>query len=332
MKVSSLYSPNIFIIQEKIDFVRFLESHDSKQVLFIITPAVQRHIPFSPKQGILAPGFGFLKEDLDKKIPELKDILKIVVVGASKIADQAKYIASRLDIPLIAIPSILSTNAFSTERAVLKVNGKPTSVMAKVPDEVYVINSLLDAAPQKYNKFGLIDVLSIYTAIQDWDIAIIDKKASFALEYYLAKAILDAFLSTKLDNDYYDIVKLLLHSGLVVSMYGNGRPESGSEHIIAKVIESKINCFHVYSVSFGMFLAMRLQDSWRKDIVAMIKSISDWDSDYGKNVLAQIEKKLSPEDIKPQPSRYTVLDKVDGNKMENAIKEVIHYLKYDIYL
>lgn len=332
VKALSLYSPNIFIIQGQTDFVGFLENCDAKYALFVITPAVQKYIHFSPRHGVLASGFSFSKENLDKKIPELKGILKIVVVGASKILDQAKYVASQLNIDLVAIPSILSTNAFSTERSVLRVDGKSTSIKAKVPDEVYIIDSLLKAAPQKYNRFGLIDVISIYTAMKDWDIAIADNMAGLALEYYLARALLDAFLSTKLDDNYYDIAKLLLHSGLVVSMHGNGRPESGSEHIIAKVIESKINCFHAYSVSFGIFVAMKLQDSWREDLAVRIRDISDWGSDYGKNILAQIEKNLSSEDIKAQTGRYTVLDKVSKNKIESAIKDIIWYLRYDICL
>lgn len=329
MKITSLNLPNIFVVGENIDFNQFLERYDSKQTLFIITPAVQKHISFSPKQGGLVLGCGFLKEDLDKMMHGLQDTLKIIAIGASKILDQAKYIASQLNVPLIVVPSILSTNAFSTERSVLRVNGKPASVKSKVPDEVYIVNNLLDMAPRKYNTFGLIDVLSIYTALQDWDIAINDQKADFATEYYLAKAILEVFLSTKLSigNDYYNIAKLLLLSGLVVSMYGDGRPESGSEHIIAKAIESKIDCFHACSVSFGMFMAMILQDSWREDVADMIKNIFDWNSDYGKNILAQIEKNLLSEDIKPQPNRYTVLNKVDNSKIEATIKDVINFLK-----
>ena len=329
MEILSLYSPNIFVIKEKINFNQFLERYDTKQVLFMITPAVQKKISFSPKQGKLVTGYSFSKEDLDRKIPEIQNILKIIVVGASKMLDQAKYIASQLKIHLIATPSILSTNAFSTEMAVLKVNGKPTSIKAKVPDEVYIIYSLLEIAPQKYNRFGLIDILSIYTAIQDWNIAITDKKASLALEYYLAKGVLETFLSIKLDkdNDYWNISKLLLLSGLVVNMYGDGRPESGSEHIVAKAIESKIECFHAYSVSFGMLVAMKLQDSWREDIVTITRNIPDWGSDYGKNILNQIEKNISSEDIKPRSGRYTVLDKVDSNKIESSIKEIINFLK-----
>src|SRR3989338_3402187 len=269
MEILSLYSPNIFVIKERMNFNHFLERYDAKQVLFIITPAVQKKISFSPKQGEIVTGYSFSKEELDRKIPELQHILKIVVVGASKILDQAKYIASQLSIPLVAIPSIISTNAFSTGRSALKVNGKVLSIESKVPDEVYIVYSLLEIAPQKYNRFGLIDVLSIYTAIQDWNIAITDKKSSPALEYYLAKGVLETFLSIKLgrDNDYYNISKLLLLSGLVVNMYGDGRSESGSEHIIAKAIESKIECFHAYSVSFGMLVAMNLKDSWREDTV-----------------------------------------------------------------
>ena len=329
MEILSLYSPNIFVIKERMNFNHFLERYDTKQALFIITPAVQKKISFSPKQGEIVTGYSFSKEELDRKIPELQHILKIVVVGASKILDQAKYIASQLSIPLVAIPSILSTNAFSTGRSALKVNGKVLSIESKVPDEVYIVYSLLEIAPQKYNGFGLIDVLSIYTAMQDWKIAITDKKASPALEYYLAKGVLETFLSIKLgqDNDYYNISKLLLLSGLVVNMYGDGRPESGSEHIIAKAIESKIECFHAYSVSFGMLVAMNLQDSWREDTVTITRNIPDWDSDYGKNILNKIEKNISSEDIKPRSGRYTVLDKVDGNRIESSIKEIINYLK-----
>jgi len=328
MKALSLHSPTIFSIQGRVDFNRLLDRHDAKQVLFIITPSVQKKILFSPKQGMVVAGYGFLKEDLDNEIRELRHITKIVAVGASKILDQAKYIASQLNIPLVVIPSILSTNAFSTEKSVLKVSEKSISVDAKVPDEVYIIDQLLKMAPQKYNKFGLIDILSIYTALKDWDIATKEGKASYASEYYLAQGVLDALSSGELAvGDYYNTAKLLLHSGLVVGSYGDGRPESGSEHIIAKAIESKITCFHAYSVSFGMLVAMKLQGSWRKDIVAMARNIPDWDSRYGKNILAQIEKSLSCKDIKPRQGRYTILDKVNGKKIEHTIEKVIRFLK-----
>lgn len=329
MKTLSLIIPKIFIINGRLNLISFLKKYDSKQVLFIITPTVQKNISFIPTQGNISTGFSFLIEDLDKKVSELQNISKIVVIGASKILDQAKYLAYKLNIPLIAVPSILSTNAFSTEKSVLKVDGKATSVDAKVPNEVYIVDSLLEMAPQKYHRFGLIDVLSIYTATQDWDIAIKNKKATLAVEYFLAKSILEAFLhiSTKLEINYYDTTKLLLHSGLVVSMHGDGRPESGSEHIIAKIIESKINCFHAYSVSFGILMAMKLQNSWRKDVALLARNIPDWKSDYGKNILTQIEGNLLSEDVKLKSGRYTVLDETTSLKIDIAIKKTINFLK-----
>ena len=72
-------------------------------------------ISFSPKQGNLVTATVSQKKSWTGKIPELQHILKIIVIGASKMLDQAKYIASQLSIPLVAIPSIISTNAFSTE-------------------------------------------------------------------------------------------------------------------------------------------------------------------------------------------------------------------------
>jgi glycerol dehydrogenase-like iron-containing ADH family enzyme len=198
---------------------------------------------------------------------------------------------------------------------------------------VYIVDSLLDMAPKGYNRFGLIDVFSIYTALADWDIAVSKGKATLALEYYFAKSILDTCLYSNLDmENYYDVVKLLWHSGLVVGMYGDGRPESGSEHIIAKAIESKIDCFHVHSVSFGMLVAMKLQGTWREDIVKLIVDISDWGSEYGKQTLKQIEDHLLSEDIHFRLGRYTVLDMVDGVRIQNMINEVIEYLRHDLRL
>lgn len=327
MKTAPLYLPNIFLIEEELGLNKLLKHFDEKSALFIVTPAVQKIISFAPKQGTLTAGYSFLKEEVDGVLPELWGISKIVAVGASKILDQAKYIASQLNIPLVLIPSILSTNSFSTGWSVLKVNNKPMSIRTKVSEEVYIVWDLLHLAPKKYNKYGLIDVLSIYTAIKDWDIAIADDKDDLALEYYIARNTLDAFLSSKLENDFYDISKLLLLSGFVVSTYEDGRPESGSEHIIAKAIEGKVECFHAHSVSFGMLVSMKLQDSWNQNIIDSIRKIVDWGSDDGKSVLTMIETNLLSSDIKPRDGRYTILDKVDGNQIETAIKEVLAYLK-----
>lgn len=330
MKIFSLGIPKIFILSEKIDFVIFLEKFASDQTLYIITPAVQNAIYFNPTKGSISGDLDFVKKELDNKIKNLNNISKIVAVGASKIIDQAKYISFKLNVPLIVIPSILSTNAFSTDKAVLGVEGKSTSVDVRAPDEVYIVYSLLDmVSPRYYNRFGLIDVLSIYTAVKDWDIAIAEKQAIVAVEYFFAKAILEAFLnvSSELETNYYNITKLLLQSGLVVGMYGDGRPESGSEHIIAKAIESKISCFHAHSVSFGILTVMKLQNSWEENIALLARDIPDWKSDYGRNILGQIEKNLLYIDIKSRPNRYTVLDKTDKARIDIAMKDTIKFLK-----
>jgi glycerol dehydrogenase-like iron-containing ADH family enzyme len=329
MNTIKLLLPNIIVINDEIEINIFLKQYDIQNTLFVVTPSSQVNINFTPEFGTIVEGLSFIKEDLDKQLDEMKNLRRIVVVGASKKIDQAKYLAAKLTIPLIVIPSILSTNAFSTDKAVLKVNSKSTSIDAKVPDEVYVINSLLSVAPEKYNKFGLLDVLSIYTAVTDWDIAINKEQSQITVEYYLAKAILSAFLSiySKLGNNYYDITKLLLHSGLVVSMYGDGRPESGSEHIIAKAIESKIDCFHAHSVSFGILVIMKLQNSWNNEIANLAKEIPDWESQNGKNILDQINSKISHEDIKARKGRYTILDETSDININIAIKDVYEFLK-----
>ncbi len=330
----SLYIPNIFVLEGETDMNTFLEKYDDENNLFIITPSIRNQLQFVPRIGSFSEGYSLSQEVLDAEILKLKEIKKIIVVGASKIVDQSKYIAAKLNIPLVVIPSLISTNAFSTGRSALKVNNIVVSLESKTPEEVYIIYSLLEKAPREYNMYGLIDVLSIYTALHDWRIAINDNKAHTALEYYLAEGILDSFLSInpEKEGNYYNITKLLLHSGLVVSMYGDGRPESGSEHIVAKAVESKIECFHAYSVSFGMLIIMKLQDSWKEDMATIVKNIPNWRSDYGKNILNQIENLISSKDIKPREGRYTILDKVDSEGIDKAIKEVIEYLENDLHM
>ena len=78
MEIISLCSPDIFVIREEINFKQFLEQYDSNVVLFIITPAVQKYVSFSPKQGTLTTGYGLIKEDLDKKIFELQNNIKMI--------------------------------------------------------------------------------------------------------------------------------------------------------------------------------------------------------------------------------------------------------------
>ena len=51
MEILSLYSPNIFVIKERINFNQFLERYDTKQALFMITPAVQKKFLFHQNKG-----------------------------------------------------------------------------------------------------------------------------------------------------------------------------------------------------------------------------------------------------------------------------------------
>lgn len=325
----SVCVPNLYHIKSSGSFIDFLNKQDAPQVLFILTPAIQKQFSFLPQHGTLISGYSFVKSDLDTQIKQLGNITHIVVVGAAKLVDQAKYLSAKLNLRLTIIPSILSTNAFATDRSVLLVDGRPTSVKSMAANAVYIFDDLLKLAPPKYNQYGLIDILSIFTAINDWDIAITAKKDQLAMEYFIAKAVLRSFLSSssELSKDYFGTAKLLFLSGLIVSTYGDGRPESGSEHIVAKAIERRVSCFHAYSVSFGILAAMKLQGLWDEQVANLATSIPDWSSEYGKDILKQIEKSLVATDISPRSGRYTVLDQVSVRELTSSIEKVIGYLK-----
>ena len=89
-------------------------------------------------------------------------------VGGGLAIDTAKYVASANELPLIAIPTILSTDAFLTDATGVRENGCVQYLPTKTPDTVIVDMDMLCNAPAAMRASGAADILSIATALWDW--------------------------------------------------------------------------------------------------------------------------------------------------------------------
>lgn len=108
---------------------------------------------------------------IGEKIKGFPNNLKLIVaLGGGSAIDIGKYISYVMNKKLIAIPSMLSTNVYSTNKVALIVNGNKTTLSAKMPDEIIIDCDFLRKS-SKYNLYGLVDIFSIYTALYDWKIA-----------------------------------------------------------------------------------------------------------------------------------------------------------------
>ena len=121
----------------------------------------------------------------NKKLIELSKIAKteqfskadlIIGFGSGSSIDISKVIASSKNIDLLAIPTILSTNVFFTNKSVVFKDARIKTIDSKVPDKVIIDASIIERAPDRFNFSGIADILSIFTALFDWKIAKENKK------------------------------------------------------------------------------------------------------------------------------------------------------------
>lgn len=74
----------------------------------------------------------------------------IVGIGGGKVIDTAKYAAYLRKLPYVSIPTSASSDGFSSASASLLVNGRRTSVPAKMAYGIVADTEILKSAPEKF--------------------------------------------------------------------------------------------------------------------------------------------------------------------------------------
>lgn len=200
-------------------------------------------------------------------------ITTITALGAGSVIDTAKVLAARHDKYLVAVPTVLSCNAFATDKSVLSVRGSRRTVDSREPDRVLIDPPLLENLPLRLHLLGIADALSLHTALYDWQLAIEAGAEDYDdLTFGMAESVrrycFDTFddlaASASRETLYAEIVRVLAISGYLTKFYGSGRPESGSEHMFARAIEQSGHetghMWHGESVLLGVLLLSHVQD------------------------------------------------------------------------
>ena len=241
-----------------IEVMPFSEITESRSVILVTGPpawnAVQNRLRLSiawriePLEATRAHWDALLADAYRLHAP-LAEV--VYAVGGGLVADAAKYIAVRLGLPLVCLPTALSVDAFFTWASGIRQEGCVAYIETKPPDQVVIDFDVLAAAPPSIRAAGICDVLSIATGSWDWRFAEERGQNPPEMAYnasvdHIAAAILQSALDCAEAAGRGDpaglkhLLDCLVLEVQLCNQIGHARPEEGGEHYFAYAVENAL--------------------------------------------------------------------------------------------
>jgi glycerol-1-phosphate dehydrogenase [NAD(P)+] len=208
----------------------------------------------------------------DSLLAQAKPAEVVYAIGGGLAFDAAKYIAVKKGLPLVGIPTALSVDAFFAWSSAIREGGCVRYLETKAVDNLLIDFAFISTAPPHLRAAAICDLLSIATGCWDWQLAERRSKNPPAMAYQatiekIAQAILAASLECAHSAGAGDIAGLkqlldcLALETQLLNQVGHARPEEGSEHYFAYLIENEVGKgkSHAELVCPGILLTAALQ-------------------------------------------------------------------------
>ena len=206
-------------------------------------------------------------------------------IGGGLVADAAKYIAIKLDLPLVVLPTALSVDAYITAASGIRRDGCVYYIETKTPETLILDLDVIAAAPAWIRAAGITDVMSIATGCWDWKFAHERGLNPPGMEfmpwvYDNAQSILNGVLDCaeaagRGDKDglktLYDCLAMEVQ---LCNQVGHARPEEGSEHYFAYSVENLMGrgLPHGDLVGPGIMIMSKIQGQATGPLEAALKA------------------------------------------------------------
>lgn len=269
-----------------------------------------------------------------KHVEELEDIIKcrdisILSVGTGSINDPCRLAAANQNKKLCIFATAPSMDGFASYSSPIVKNGFKSSYPAKSPEVIIGDTKILASAPTYLKSSGFGDMVAKYIGLVDWKISSILTNEPYCERVAeLTRSAVDKLMSmadrvTVNDEETAgEIFKSLLMTGIGMSFMQNSRPASGSEHIIAHLMEcielrdGIIPNYHGEDVGVFTLQMLKYYNTLAKrESITAKKEQVDWEEIYDfYGEMADEVKKLN------QPK--TVTDEVDPKKLEEQWPEI----------
>jgi len=228
---------------------------------------------------------GFDAVDRVAEMAEAEEATYLVGLGGGKPIDTAKMVADRLGFGFVSVPTAASHDGIVSGRSSIPEGDTRHSVAADPPLAVVADTEVIAAAPWDLTTAGCADIVSNYTAVEDWQLANRLQNVEYseyagALSRMTAEMLVENAASVKegLEESAWVVVKALVSSGVAMSIAGSSRPASGAEHLFSHRLDriAPGRALHGHQVGVGSILVAYLHEGekgmWRdiRDALSVI--------------------------------------------------------------
>lgn len=263
-----------------------------------------------------------------------RSVQAIVAVGGGTAIDYGKYAGFLAGKPVVAVPTAISNDGFSAPDASLRVQGRRVSCKAAIPFGVVIDTDVVGASPARMTYSGIGDLLSKYSAIEDWKIAYRtrgEKVNDFAVMISMQSVEnLVRCVGTPIDEHKFLqlICGALVMSGVAMEVSGSSRPASGSEHLISHAYDKLADTpsLHGLQVAVATLATTWLQDNAERETVRAVLDQTGVTAHLSENRLDRAAFVAAIREAPMvKPGYVTVLSD------PNALERLVEYVATDPY-
>lgn len=203
---------------------------------------------FTVTRVVLGHGGHLLADDdsIDQATAAIVGADCVVSIGGGTVTDIGKVAtATSEDLPLVVVQTAASVDGFTDNVSVILRNGVKRTIPSRWPDVVIADTTTIKDAPKSMNSAGLGEVLSLYTAPADWQLAArLGLDSSFhqtprdlLLAFAGDPAVWAKGLSEGEESAVSRLTEVLAIRGIGTGVAGTTACLSGAEHVTSHMLD-----------------------------------------------------------------------------------------------